>query len=207
MSLKYSGTLEITTRIGCSVNCVYCPQKQLVKRYHEMGKISNKPVSMSLETFKKCIDKVPKDTRIDFSGMAEPWLNNECTKMVEYAHEQGYSIAVYTTLIGMTMNDWNILKDIPMEELVLHIPDDKSNSHIDVTPEYIALLQEVVHAKKNGVPIVSGYSCHAGIHQDIVAAIPKDGKLITEMQDRAGNLDNEYVEHHNPKGEILCINC
>ena len=80
--MNYSGRLEITTRIGCSVNCVYCPQKTLAARYMETGNADNKPIVMSLDTFKACLDKTPKDTRIDFSGMAEPWQNKDCTKMV-----------------------------------------------------------------------------------------------------------------------------
>ena len=70
-------------------------------------------------------DKLRKGTRIDFSGMAEPWLNKDCTKMVLYAHEKGFPIAIYTTLVGMTDEDFDAIKDIPVEEFVLHIPDDK----------------------------------------------------------------------------------
>lgn len=204
---KYAGRLEITTRIGCSVNCVYCPQKLLVSRYCDTAE--GKPVvEMTLETFKACIDKTPAETRIDFSGMAEPWLNRACTEMVQYAAQKGHPIAVYTTLVGMTKEDFDALREIPMEEFVLHIPDDKSNSHINVTPEYIALLERAIHEEHDGKPIVTGYSCHAGIHPAILAAIPKDGKLITELHDRAGNVgDSEYVEHAHPKGQVVCINC
>lgn len=204
---KYAGRLEITTRIGCSVNCVYCPQKLLVSRYCETAE-GQPVVEMTLETFKACIDKTPTETRIDFSGMAEPWLNRACTEMVRYAAQKGHPIAVYTTLVGMTKEDFDALREIPMEEFVLHIPDDKSNSHINVTPEYIALLERAIHEERDGKPIVTGYSCHAGIHPAILAAIPKDGKLITELHDRAGNVgDSEYVEHAHPKGQVVCINC
>ncbi len=203
---QYAGRLEITTRIGCKVNCVYCPQKLLVTRYTQTAD-ALPVIEMSFETFRACVDKVPQETRIDFSGMAEPWLNPECTRMVQYAAEKGHPIAVYTTLIGMNDDDFDRLSQIPLEEFVLHIPDDKSNSHIDVTPEYIALLEKAIHAQRDGLPIVTGYSCHAGIHPAILAAIPKDGNLITELHDRAGNVSSQEVEHARPEGEILCINC
>ena len=74
MQRKYAGRLEITTRIGCNVNCIYCPQKRLVSRYVETAQ-GGPIIEMTLDTFKVCIDKLPQDTRIDFSGMAEPWLN------------------------------------------------------------------------------------------------------------------------------------
>lgn len=207
MPEKYAGRLEITTRIGCSINCVFCPQKLLINRYVETS-VQKPIVEMTLETFKKCIDKVPKTTRIDFSGMAEPWLNASCTQMVQYAYETGHPVAVYTTLVGMTEDDFEILRHIPMEEFVLHIPDDSSNSHIQVTEEYVRLLKKAINESKDGVPLVTGYSCHAGIHPDIISAIPEDGKMITEMIDRAGNLEeSEFVESSAPTGELVCINC
>ena len=59
------GRLEITTHIGCPMNCVDCPQGLLRSKYK--GKRT-----MSLEEYKKAIDKVPTDVRIDFSGMCRP---------------------------------------------------------------------------------------------------------------------------------------
>lgn len=206
MPLKSAGRLEITTRIGCSINCVFCPQKLLVTRYCETSE--GKPVTeMSLDVFKRCIDKLPLETRIDFSGMAEPWLNKDCTEMVRYAAKRGNPIAVYTTMVGMTQHDLDALCEIPLEEFVLHIPDDKSNSHINVTPEYIALLERAVSEKRDDEPIVTGFSCHAGLHPDIAAALPPNSKLITEMCDRAGNLSNDAAEGANPQGDIVCIQC
>ena len=73
-------TLEITTQIGCKNNCNYCPQETLVKAYKARSDV----FEMSFDIFKKCLDKIPKTVRIDFSGMAEPWLNADCTKMVLY---------------------------------------------------------------------------------------------------------------------------
>ena len=68
----------------------------------------------------------------------------------------------------MTMENWNVLRDIPMQELVLHIPDDKSNSHIDVTPEYIELLETVIHAEQDGVPLVTGYSVYKSDSDSVI---------------------------------------
>lgn len=91
---------------------------------------------------------------------------------------------------------------------MVHIPDDKSNSHIDTTPQYVELLEKVMEYKQtNGKSLVTGVSCHAGIHPAIKNAIPDNSKLITEIHNRAGNVNDEYVECKNNTGEILCINC
>ena len=208
IAMKRPGRLEITTKIGCSCNCVYCPQEKLIKRYFGRPDSPNPDKILSLDNFKICIDKLPKGTRIDFSGMAEPWLNPQCTDMVLYAHEKGFPIAIYTTLVGMKREDFDKIRQIPVEEFVLHIPDDKSNAHIGVSSEYIALLETVVSEKRDdGSPYVTGFSCHAGIHPDLVSKIPEDSKLITELHDRAGNVESEYVESKCNKGTIVCINC
>lgn len=203
--MRRTGRLEITTRIGCSINCVYCPQKLLATNYFRGDK--NRKAELSFDDFKTCIDKLPKGTRIDFSGMAEPWLNKRCTDMVLYASEKGFPIAIYTTLVGMTKEDFERIKTINCEEFILHIPDDKSNAHIQVTRDYIGLLSEVVLFRKEGRQLVTGYSCHGSIHPDIIKMIPPDSKLITELIDRAGNLEDEYIESKINIGEVVCINC
>ena len=200
-----SGRLEITTKIGCSINCVYCPQATLLTNYFKNNKYRKN--ILSLADFKTCIGKVPLATRIDFSGMAEPWLNPACTDMVLYAHAKGHPIAIYTTLVGMTKEDFDKIKDIEFEEFVLHIPDDKSNAHIQITDKYVDLLHEIIEYKRDGNSLVTGYSCHGGIHPDILEAIPKNSKLITELIDRAGNLDSDYVESKKNRGKMVCINC
>jgi len=205
--MKHPGRLEITTKIGCICNCVYCPQSLLISRYFNRKNNPSPDKIMSLDTFKRCVNKLPKGTRIDFSGMAEPWLNPECTKMVLYAHEQGFPIAVYSTLLGMKEDDFDLIKNIPFEEFVLHVPDDKRNTHMDITNEYLMLLQKVLLYKSATGPIVSGISCHAGIHPEIKKFIPTNLKLITELHDRAGNIGSEYVESKTNKGSIICINC
>lgn len=205
MKNKIPGRLEITTRIGCKMNCVYCPQKLLMTNYFK-DNLSRRAV-LSLEDFKTCLKKIPAGIRIDFSGMVEPWLNEQCTDMVCHAADEGFLIAIYTTLVGMSLKDFERIKDLDFDEFVLHIPDDKSNANILITEEYLSLLYQVTGYKKKGLPLVTSYSCHAGIHPDIVEAIPKDSKLITELINRAGNVESDYVESKHSTGEIVCINC
>jgi hypothetical protein len=75
--------------------------------------------------------KLPKDTRIDFSGMSEPWANPECTSMLEEVLYMGYTVAIYTTLYGMTDPERvkKVLEDHPnqVEVVMLHLPDANGN--------------------------------------------------------------------------------
>ena len=121
-------SLEITTVIGCTLMCTYCPQLELRSAY---GRDASK--KMALADFEYFLGKVPKHVRIDFSGMAEPWLNDSATLMLEHALRQGYKVAVYTTLEGMDeRNAAQVLALLQeygtqVEELCLHLPDAQGN--------------------------------------------------------------------------------
>ena len=71
--MKHPGkhSIEVTTKIGCSNVCEYCPQSTLISRYRErIGK--EKDTMMSLETYKKCISTMPKDEiTLNFTGYVE----------------------------------------------------------------------------------------------------------------------------------------
>lgn len=187
-------SLEITTRIGCKNMCKYCPQKLLIGQY---SKYSTDDV-MSFNTFKTCIDKVPKDVRIDFSGMAEPWLNKNCTRMLLYAYRHGFkNIAVFTTCVEMTMNDLNEIWNIPFSVFFVHLADKDLNSNIPVTKEYIKILKKIDKlniANKR-------YMAMGKLHPKL---IPYFSNLVEEvsMISRAGNLKTFKTIHK--KGSIKC---
>ena len=166
------GRLEITTRIGCPVNCLDCPQALLQSRY------TGKRI-LSLEDFKTVIDKLPEGTRVDFSGMCEPFANPNCTEMILYAAGKGFPLALYTTLQGATMKDYERLKGIPWEVVTIHLPDSEGRSHFNITDEYL----EVLRAWD-----CHNYSTH-GIIDERVRPLMKPRNLITYMHDRAGNVE------------------
>lgn len=70
--------LEITTSFGCSVDCTYCPQYAFKAGYHGKRRLN-------LEDFNAAISTLPKDVAIVFSGFTEPFLNSDCTNMIESA--------------------------------------------------------------------------------------------------------------------------
>ena len=121
-------SLEITTMVGCPLKCTFCPQDALRTAY---GKDPDK--YMSLGNFKVILSKVPDYVRIDFSGMSEPWANDDCTAMLRHALEEGYRVAVYTTLYGITLPDAKQIIALldkyahQIETLCLHLPDGNGN--------------------------------------------------------------------------------
>lgn len=125
---RHGPAMEITTMIGCPLMCTFCPQKPLIKAY---SKDSDK--FLSLEHFEIAINKIPKNARIDFSGMSEPWANPECTDMLEMTLQKGFKVAIYTTLYQMTEEDIDRVKDLiikyqnQVNPVVLHLPDSHNN--------------------------------------------------------------------------------
>jgi hypothetical protein len=117
--------MELTTMIGCPLMCTFCPQDNLRDNY---GKDIKYMQPMDLITV---LSKLPKNTRIDFSGMSEPWANPACTTMLETVLYMGFKVAIYTTLYGMTDPEKvrKILESHPeqVEVIMLHLPDSNGN--------------------------------------------------------------------------------
>lgn len=117
--------MELTTMIGCPLMCTFCPQDNLRTEYGNNTKYMQ---PMDLMTV---LSKLPKDTRIDFSGMAEPWANPACTTMLEMVLYMGFDVAIYTTLYGMIDADKvkKVLESHPnqVKVVMLHLPDANGN--------------------------------------------------------------------------------
>jgi hypothetical protein len=149
--------LEITTQIGCSVNCIrYCPQELIVKKLGGM-----KP--LTLAAFKELISTVPTDIIIDFSGLSEVFQNPECPDMILYAHEKGHKITISSTLVGLSLENAVKICEIPIEQFVLHLPDAKGNANIPITQNYKEVLPYILtHVENILVMNMGGFfeTCH-----------------------------------------------
>ena len=111
------GAFEITTKLPCPNNCTVCPQAKLTEAY-KGEKI------LSLENFKKIIKKIPTNIRIGFAGFSEPFINKNCVEMIVEANKT-HEVAVYTTAVGMTLEDVQKIKHVKFDTFLLHLPDDK----------------------------------------------------------------------------------
>lgn len=194
-------TFEITTNIlskGCVMNCVFCPQKTLLEKYNDKR-------LLSLDDFKKALDKIPKEITIIFSGFSEPWLNRNCTEMVLYAHEKGHQICIFTTGIGMEIEDFERIKHIPFSSgpdqpltgymgypinnggFTMHLPDNEQYAHHPITSKYIKLLE---HIKENSNKIHNFHlTCMGTVHDKVKHIFPTAPN--SDVWARANNLINE----------------
>jgi len=183
-------TLEITTTIplkGCVVDCVFCPQRLLVKKY-----TGNK--SLSLDDFKTILNKIPTEVRITFAGFTEPWVHKQCTDMLLYAYDKGHDVAVFTTGVGMKIEDLERIKHIPFSSgpnggFVFHLPDDELFAKHPITPKYIELVEHL--ATLRGV-LKNFYIMSMGTVHKSVRHIFGNIKP-SEMWSRAGNLVHETL--------------
>lgn len=195
--MKTLSSIDFTLVIGCSLNCSFCPQKKLTSTYFKDDK--NRRREMTLEDFKVILDKVDPGATIDFAGMAEPFLNKSCADMIVYAYNKGFSVSVYTTLMGMTFEDFEKIKDIKFDRFVVHIPEVEQVCHFVLDENYYEILK-LVHQYIN----IDFYSCHGTVHPSIEDIIDKAKVPNFNPQNRAGNLLGEELTTYDWKGRIEC---
>ena len=178
--------MEISTNIACRVQCDFCPQELLIEEYSTKNNIENisygQPTQMSFDTFKKCLSTIPKSIIIGFTGYTEPFLNPECSKMIIYAYESGYPIEVFTTLVGMTLEDVELIKQVKFKTFHIHLPDAENIAKIAVNNDYISILKKIL----NDIPNVTGMSMSV-LHPKIQNFL-NDDIIPDQMMNRAGNV-------------------
>jgi sulfatase maturation enzyme AslB (radical SAM superfamily) len=192
--------IEITTVIGCRNRCDYCPQDKLVRAYRETGGMT----TLSLDLFKEMLNKIPAGTSIHFSGMAEPWLNPHCTEMILHAHERGYEIAAFTTLVGMRAADVEKIKSIPFSHLKVHLPDTERYSKIEIDEPYLETLDAMVKSPIPNIAFMTMGTLPVEVKRVIGRSIRR-----TKMMARAGNLTGmkDVPQPRRLTGPIRCRSC
>lgn len=185
-------TLEFTTSIprkGCVVDCAFCPQRTLQNKYKGEQ-------YLSLENFKKIIDKLPKEIRITFSGFVEPWMNKWTTDMVLYAYEKGHDIAIFTTGVGWTLDDVERIKDIQFNKqekenggFCLHLPDAELIAKHPITNNLISVYKRFKELEND----IKGFytMSMSEVHPVVKDIFPNPE--IPEFWSRAGNLLGEAI--------------
>jgi len=172
-----------------------------MNKYDEQNDVKSTfglPTTMSFDVFKECIDKIPKYVDIHFSGFSEPFLNPKCADMIQYAHEHGHKIAVFTTLVGLKEQDIFKIKDIPFIAFVIHLPDGEKYAKILPTQNYLDVLKKLISLK------IYHMSCMTmGTLPSEIISIIKQDFSPNKMHNRAGNCD--YGMKVNKKlGPLIC---
>lgn len=200
------GSIEVTTVIGCSVNCKFCPQSMLLREYYKNN--INRTNRMSVDTFRKCLDFFPKDYDISFGGMSEPFLNKDFIQMLEIACDSGRKIALYTTLVGLQKEDANRVLQLPIDWVTLHVADKYSYANIPQNEEYYSILNMFINARKqDGTLFVNMCNAQSEPNERVLEICNSKYEILTEMTDRAGNLSNDRLIHNKVlTGKIKCGN-
>ena len=188
-------TMEITTTIpkkGCVVDCVFCPQRTLQKVWDSKHFTTHKERTMSMEQFKIAIDKLPTEVRITFSGFIEPYMNKYCSDMMVYAHEQGHRVSVFTTAVGMKLEDVEKIKHIPFcggpnGGFTLHLPDQERRAKHPVTDKYIKVVEALKNANISNFMVMA----MGTTHNKVTHLYPDYEVNKYKMWHRAGNLVGE----------------
>lgn len=196
--------LEITAKVGCKINCKYCPQSNFLNAYYKDDK--ERRGLMTLEDYKTCLSHVSKDTIICFAGFVEPFFHPQGVDMILYAHEQGFEIELYTTFMDLSYEDYLKIKDIPFKQVVLHTPDKNHYANITITDEYAKILNDALdHKRPNGDPFIDSANCQSEPSEEFLSLA--NGRIVVEsaLIDRAGNLDDSSLRSSGmKKGPIYC---
>ena len=193
---------EINAVVGCCISCKYCPQELLRSAY-------NSDRVLSLQLFQRIIKKIPKERCIAFSGFSEPFLNPNMTQMIKMASLEGHDIWINSTLVGLTEDRFREIRDVPISNFTLHLPDSNRYANIPMTEEYYRVLRMVIDwtqtYKGNERSVVTKANGQGDLPEEIRRII--EGKVLfhTELADRAGNL--AYDSLHSigvHKGPIMC---
>jgi hypothetical protein len=192
--------IEITTVIGCRNRCDYCPQDKLVRAYKDRGGATR----MTPDAYQKMLSKIPAGTSIDFSGMAEPWLNPDCTEMILHTHERGYEIAVFTTAVGMSVADVEKIKSIPFNHFKVHLPDTERYSKIEIDDPYLETLGAIVRSDIRNCAFMTMGTLPQAVRKVIGKSIKR-----TRMMARAGNVTAmpDVQQPLRLAGQIRCRSC
>lgn len=192
--------LEITTIIGCKVQCDYCPQDKITRAYVDRGGTK----ILSPKDYEVALGKLPREVLIHFSGMAEPWLNPACTEMVLLTHRRGHEISVFTTAVGMTPPDVHRFSAIPFRDFVLHLPDTEGHAKIPVDDLYLETIDAIVRGDIRGLSYMTMGTLPGRVKKIV-------GRRVrpTRMMSRAGNVPGKTGIQTPPRlvGEIRCKSC
>jgi len=194
------GNLEITTKVGCSNVCEYCPQTKLIKEYKKAKKRQSRDDKMmSVENFKKYISTVPTEIDFHFTGYVEPFDNPDCDELLMISHEKGHKVQLNTTLEGLTKEKFDRIKNLPFKTFIIHmasgtyyerigrkLPIKQDENGFDVLrDDWLEMLEYVAR----NMPINFKVLSHGGAHPKAVEILQK---LVNE-----GVLGQEHISNLN----------
>ena len=128
--------VEITTVLGCSVDCIYCPQDVLSK-----SRSGRKP-SLTVPDFLSAINNIDlPNVLLSWTGYSEATLHKNFPDFLKLAHQHRFGQVISTTLGGRQDSVLAAINFKNWASFSLHLPDDNGLMRgLDVTPHYLDLL-------------------------------------------------------------------
>lgn len=208
--LRDSKVLEVSTIMGCSVNCRFCPQDVMLKRYYEKDKKRQRV--MTIENFKVILEHTPQECIIDFSGMTEPFNNPDCLQMIKMACDAGRKVYLFTTLAGVDEETVDELLKLPVYYMTLHVADKCGYAYIPTTETYYKNVEKVTSAKKqDGSPFVDFINAQTDPDERVAEIVKGKYEVMRSVQNRAGNVKDDAAQHREqaikPGEKIKCCFC
>lgn len=139
-------TLQIEPTNLCNFSCVYCTQ-HAGKKQGSLCKEEAPSGNMSLETFRKILDKYPSAYLLQLQGQGEPLINKEFEAMVCEARSRG--IIVFTITNGAMLSSRSrrlslLQSDIDAIFVSLDIADKKDMESTRIGMHYQSIVENFV---------------------------------------------------------------
>ena len=132
--------LEITSTIGCTMMCSYCPQKLITS----VSTKEQNQKKLVFDEFKDFVKNIPKDTQINWTGYTEPLLHDDFDKFVSYLNEKKFKQSISTTMHGRTKSQEFMSVYNNFEWVNFHLPDNKFLMKLKVTDDYLEKLKNAI---------------------------------------------------------------
>jgi hypothetical protein len=189
--------LEISTMGYCINKCFYCPYELYKNSYTSDIK------TLSFDNFKTMIDELPINSTISWAGYNEPFKNQECVDMILYANSKGFLQWCFSSLVGMSISQYQRIKHIQFGYFSVHLPDNKGKTQIPITQKYLDTLKYIVNNPPSGYFILHHHD--GDLHDSIKDIVTASSLLIPH--DRAGNVSNNderMIVRNNNQGKLKC---
>lgn len=163
---------------------------------------------MSLKTFKYIIHWIPRSFDVYFSGFCEPFINPSCTEMILHAYQKGHHVMVFTTMVGLTKNNFQrLIKTIPFtgkNYWIIHLPSTNKLESIVVDNSYLELLEFVLQSDMNIKIHYHGNNINDRIKQIICRS--RYALDYWQLISRAGNVSFKDIDQSRRlSGPIRCM--
>lgn len=185
-------TMEFTLKIGCKLNCDWCPQDKLVAAYR------NPKRAITLQDFRQVLSKLPPEVEVHFSGMSEPLFHKDWMFMVAMAHQRKRKVRVFTTLWGASLSAVDYLCSSPLEELAIHLPSAGTKERLELTDEHYHRIKRVLETRVEADCLI--FNCDGSVPEKLMRILDRNPECY--RVNRAGNLPEGPELNH--KGPIEC---